>query len=152
MFPTGWSSISRMTMEVGTGHTTLRRLTPKRLDRSTSRANDRWVRVDFVAREDGGREVPALNSYRPLYRILPDYLTSTMHFFLDTTEVAPGATAEALVKFLAPDEYPASLSVGQVVEVCEGARRVVGHATILQVLNPILECDKPLQSTTDSRG
>jgi hypothetical protein len=79
-----------------------------------------------------------ISGYRPTYRIRDDYSTSTHHEFLGCDSVSTGEIARAEVWFLSPEAYPKSLWIDRCVEVTEGVR-VVGSATILQILNRTLE-------------
>ena len=80
----------------------------------------------------------------PHYPILPEYLTSTLHRFLDTERVHTGEQARAEVWFVSLEAYPHTLWEGRVVEVAE-ASSIIGAATILKVSNPLLlkPADKP---------
>ena len=93
--------------------------------------------VTFLPTESGGRQGPARSGYRPVHAVLPDYLTSGEHRYLDREWVGPGETARAYIKFIAPEHYPRSLWPGKVISVQEGAR-VIGRAEIVRVLNPEL--------------
>jgi elongation factor Tu len=90
--------------------------------------------VTFLPTSQGGRKGPALSGYRPVHAVLPGYLTSGQQQYLDTDQVAPGESARAHIKFIAPEDYPHSLWPGKVINVQEGGR-VVGHAEITQVFN-----------------
>jgi hypothetical protein len=61
-----------------------------------------------------------------------------VHEYIGCSTLNPGETAEATISFLEPFAYLRSISKGDVIEISEGPR-VVGHATILAVLNPVLE-------------
>ena len=70
--------------------------------------------------------------------MLPEYLTTGHHEYKQKDMVLPGESAETDIWFLTPEAYPQSLVAGQVIKVQEGSR-LVGHAKILKVLNPILQ-------------
>lgn len=44
----------------------------------------------------------------------------------------------ARITFMAPEEYPNSLSVGQVLEISEGGH-LVGHAHVTRIINKRME-------------
>ena len=67
-----------------------------------------------------------------------DYQTSGVHNYVGRSTLDPGETAEATISFLEPLAYLRSVTKGDIIEMSEGCR-VVGHATILAVLNPVLE-------------
>lgn len=87
---------------------------------------------------EGGRSTAAASGYRPQHRILHDYWTSGTQNYSNVRALAPGGTAIGTIAFLTPEAYPHCLDVHDILEVSEGAR-VVGHARILRVLNPVLQ-------------
>ena len=94
--------------------------------------------VTLLSAEAGGRGIPAHTGYRPHHRLLAEYQTSGVHDYLDRSSVNPGETAQATISFITPEAYLRCVNKGDVIEISEGAR-VVGHATILEVLNPVLQ-------------
>ena len=67
-----------------------------------------------------------------------DYLTTGIHHYYDTDSVAPNGSAVGTITFLAHEQYPYSLSTGKIISVQEGSR-VVGYATVLRILNPLID-------------
>jgi translation elongation factor EF-Tu-like GTPase len=94
--------------------------------------------VTLLPADAGGRAAPAYSGYRSHHRLLGDYETSGVHDYVGRQALNPGETAETAISFLEPLAYLRSISKGDVIEISEGAR-VVGHATILAVLNPVLQ-------------
>ena len=86
----------------------------------------------------GGRKTPALTGYRPQHRVLPEYFTTGVHDYLGAPAVSPGGSVLGTITFITPEAYPHSLNVGDIIEISEGSR-VVGHARILRILNPLLQ-------------
>lgn len=78
-----------------------------------------------------------LTGYRPQYVIMPGYNTSVMHRFVDAEIVSGGDRVKAEVWFVSPEAYPHTLWEGRKIDIAEGAE-VVGSATILRVINPLL--------------
>lgn len=78
------------------------------------------------------------SGYRPQHRLLGDYQTSGVHDYVGCSTLNPGESAEATISFLEPFAYLRSVTKGDIIEISEGSR-VVGHATIVAVLNPVLE-------------
>jgi elongation factor Tu len=74
--------------------------------------------------------------------IKPDYLTCGLHLYLDCEWLQPGQSATTLIKFIAPEDYPHSVWQGKIIPVQEGAK-VVGHAKVVRVLNPLLLGEAP---------
>ena len=101
------------------------------------RPPDAKVLFELTSLGCDGKAKRVLSGYRPIYEICPDYWTSTHHEFIDCDGISTGYSARAHVWFISPDVYPHTLWVGRVLEVAEGSR-VVGTATILDVLNPVL--------------
>ena len=98
---------------------------------------DRSPDAEVTFRFNGTRRTPVRDGYRPAHRIREDYLTTGLHHYFETVEVAPDGQARGTVTFLTPEAYPNTLWVGKVLEICEG-ERIVGHATVEKVLNPVL--------------
>jgi len=94
--------------------------------------------VTLLSADAGGRGVPVHSGYRPHHRLLGEHQTSGVHDYVGRSTLDPGETAEATISFLKPLAYLRSVTKGDVIEISEGSR-VVGHATILAVLNPALE-------------
>lgn len=94
--------------------------------------------VEVAFRFNGTRKTGVRDGYRPAHRVREDYLTSGLHRYFDVEEVAPDGTARGNITFLTPEQYPQTMWVGRVIDICEG-ERVVGTATVERILNPILE-------------
>lgn len=90
----------------------------------------------------GTRKHPAADGYRPHHLMTGDYLTTGVHHYYDVKTVPPNGTAKGTITFISPEDYPKSLWVGKKINIQEG-EHIVGYATILKVINPILlgECD-----------
>ena len=86
---------------------------------------------------NGTRRCAVRDGYRPAHRIREDYLTTGVHRYFDTDEVAPDGTARGTITFITPEAYPASVWVGKILDIQEGGR-VVGTATVEKILNPVL--------------
>lgn len=94
--------------------------------------------VTLLPAEAGGRTAKTYSGYRPHHRLLGVYQTSGVHEYVGRDALSPGETAETAISFLEPLAYLRSITKGDVIEISEGSR-VVGHATILAVLNPVLQ-------------
>ena len=93
--------------------------------------------VTFLSTGEGGRAKPTFSGYRPVHGILPNYLTSGEHQYIDRTTVFPGESARTHITFITPEAYPHSLWPGKVITVQEGSR-IIGQAEIVDVINPDL--------------
>lgn len=93
--------------------------------------------VSLLPTASGGRSSPAISGYRPVHLVKDDLLTSGVHEYQGVDRVRPGDSASATITFLAPEEYPGCLWEGRVLSLQEG-NRVVGYATVTNILNPIL--------------
>lgn len=80
---------------------------------------------------------PAVDGYRPAHLITENYLTTGVHHYYQMDEVLPNGVAKGTITFLSPEAYPHCLWVGKRINIQEGAR-VVGHATITKIFNPLL--------------
>ena len=94
--------------------------------------------VTFIPTVEGGRHSPAFSGYRPNHLVLPDYLTTGHHEYKEKERVMPGESAETEIWFITPEAYPNCMFEGREIRVQEGSR-LVGHARVLKVLNPILQ-------------
>jgi elongation factor Tu len=86
---------------------------------------------------NGGRKNPVSCGYRPDHLIKDDYLTCGIHDYDDVKSVLPDGQAYGTICFITPEVYPACLWPGKRINIQEGAR-IVGYATVIEVLNPIL--------------
>ena len=78
------------------------------------------------------------DGYRPAHLIKEDYLTTGIHHYYEVDFVNPGGTAKGTITFITPEAYPHCLWIGKKINIQEGAR-VVGHATIIDIYNPLLK-------------
>jgi len=101
-----------------------------------SNNSDVEVEFDFV----GVRKRPASNGYRPAHMLKDDYLTTGMHYYYDTGEIAGNGKAIGSIKFVTPEAYPNCLWVGKKISIQEGIK-IIGYATIIKIFNPILVDD-----------
>lgn len=109
---------------------------------------DAEIRLQLRATVAGGRKGPIRSGYRPAHRVRPDCLTSGIIDLAGREWLSPGEESLAFVTFVSPEHYPGSLRAGQVLDVQEGSQ-VVGQATIVRVLNPMLlaPADNPSDPT-----
>ncbi|MEM9536304.1 MAG: hypothetical protein AAF268_08565 [Cyanobacteria bacterium P01_A01_bin.3] len=94
--------------------------------------------VTLLPTSEGGKKTSVRSGYRPDHRIREDYLTCGIHRYIDKERVNPGQTVRTEISFIDPKAYPHCLWVGKIVTIQEGVR-IVGHADILAVYNPILK-------------
>lgn len=93
--------------------------------------------VEVIFEFNRTRINPAVDGYRPAHLITENYLTTGVHHYYQMDEVLPNGVAKGTITFLSPEAYPYCLWVGKRINIQEGAR-VVGHATITKIFNPIL--------------
>jgi len=93
------------------------------------------VRVFFEF--NGERKCPVWSGYRPAHLVKDDYLTSGVHEYYNVESVASNGQAYGTIRFITPEAYPSCLWPGKRINIQEGSR-IVGYATIIEVLNPIL--------------
>jgi hypothetical protein len=101
------------------------------------RAADIEVVLELTPLSGGGVCRTVFSNYSPQYAVLDDYQTSARHQFLDGKAASTGRPARALVWLLTPEVYPSCLWVGRGLNVLEGSR-IVGRATVVRILNPVL--------------
>ena len=89
---------------------------------------------------NGARNTPVKNGYRPAHLINNRYLTTGVHQYFGVQTVAPNGTAYGTITFISPQAYPHCLWVGKKINIQEGSK-IVGYATVLKILNPILLLD-----------
>ena len=90
---------------------------------------------------NGTRKHPVYNGYRPSHLILDNYLTTGIHHYYGVDSVPPNGNAKGTISFITPEVYPHCLWIGKIINIQEG-ERVVGYATIVNILNPLLESPK----------
>lgn len=94
--------------------------------------------VIAIIQFNGIRKGNAKSGYRPGHLVNNDYITTGVHYYFDLDEVPPNSTAKGTITFLTPELYPNCLWIGKQLQIFEG-KNIVGYATILKILNPILE-------------
>lgn len=94
--------------------------------------------VEVLFEFNGVRQSPAKDGYRPAHLVMHEYLASGIHHYYDVDQISPDGSAKGTISFLTPEAYPESMWVGKKLPIQEG-ERVVGYATVLKVLNPILK-------------
>lgn len=92
------------------------------------------VRFQF----NGTRKTPAKDGYFPAHFIREGCIIGGVHHYFGVDFVAPDGCAEGTITFIMPESIPHSLHVGMELPIMEGAR-VMGLATILKILNPLLQ-------------
>lgn len=97
--------------------------------------------VEVLFEFNGTKRHPAADGYRPCHLVTEDYLTTGVHHYYGTDTVPPDGTAKGTITFITPEAYPHCLWVGKKINIQEGTR-IVGHATVLKVLNPLLLSEK----------
>ena len=91
---------------------------------------------------NGARERGFSDRYRPIHKLKTasgDYLTTGIHRYFGKEEIPSNGTVEGTITFISPEEYPNCLGVGEKIEIHDGPRRVVGTATVLEIMNKELE-------------
>ena len=110
------------------------------MDKLDRNENPNWDPDALVEVTFTGRDTEVINGYRPSYRILDDYLTSTHHWFIESGKALPSEPTRAFVKFITPEAYPKSISPRMILDVTEGSR-VVGKSEVIEVYNETLRKD-----------
>lgn len=93
--------------------------------------------LEVIFAFNGTRKKPMYDGYRPAHKLMEDCLTTGTHHYYDTECVYPNGNARGTISFICPEHYPACCWVGKRISIQEGGR-VIGFATIVKVLNPIL--------------
>ena len=91
------------------------------------------VVLELMDTMDGGRRHGVESGYRPHWK-LGDYLTSGTITLISSKTLLPGHKAECLVKFISPEHYPKSVSVGDSISEQEGGM-IIGKAMIMLIFN-----------------
>ena len=73
-----------------------------------------------------------------LYLIDNGYLANGFHQYYDKVELPNSTEAYGTITFTEPEAHPHCLWVGKTINIQKG-NRLVGHATVKQIFNPILE-------------
>jgi elongation factor Tu len=84
----------------------------------------------------GDRKKNIYEGYRPAHMIQEGYLTTGVHSYYNIEDSA--GEIKGTITFISPEDYPNCLWIGKKIEMYEGSK-LVGYATILQILNPILQ-------------
>ena len=101
-------------------------------------SKERQPDVEVIFEFNGVRKSFVKSGYRPGHLVTDDYVTTGVHCYYGTDMVEANGKATGTITFLTPEFYPNCLWEGKKIKILEGAR-IVGHATILEVFNPILK-------------
>lgn len=93
--------------------------------------------IQVIFEFNGARRSPARDGYRPHCLVMEGVQTTGEHHYEDMEWVAPDGAARGTITFISPEAYPHCLWPGKVLPILEGSR-VVGQATVIAVLNPLL--------------
>ena len=93
--------------------------------------------VEAVFEFNGTRKNPIYDGYRPSHLVVENYLTSGVHHYYDVPFVPSDGMTRGTITFISPESYPHCLWIGKKINIQEG-ERIVGHATITNIFNPIL--------------
>ncbi len=87
---------------------------------------------------NGSRKGFVCSGYRPGHLIKENYITTGIHNYNNKILVEPDGKAIGTITFISPECYPHCLCEGDKIAIIDGTK-TVGHAIILEVLNPILK-------------
>ncbi|MDR0913854.1 MAG: hypothetical protein LBM65_01620 [Oscillospiraceae bacterium] len=93
--------------------------------------------IEVIFEFNGTRTNPALDGYRPSHLVNDKYLTTGIHHYYYVDEVPPDGKAKGTITFITPEAYPSCLWIGKKIYIQEGYK-IVGYATVIKILNPIL--------------
>ena len=96
--------------------------------------------VEVIFEFNGTRKTPVKDGYRPSHLVLDDYLSTGIHHYYDVSTVESNGKAKGTITFISPDAYPYSMWIGKRIRIQEG-ERIVGYATVTNILNPLLSVD-----------
>lgn len=96
------------------------------------------LKADVVAQFEfiGFRKNNIYEGYRPSHLILDNCLTTGKHNYYNIKGNDNGKI-KGTITFISPEDYPYSLWIGKIIKMYEG-KSLVGFATIIEILNPIL--------------
>lgn len=101
-------------------------------------SKDRQPDVEVIFQFNGVRKNYVKSGYRPGHLVTDDYVTTGVHYYYGTDIVESNGNATGTITFLTPELYPHCMWNGKKILILEGAR-IVGYATVLKVLNPVLK-------------
>ncbi|MGY3777123.1 hypothetical protein [Isobaculum melis] len=100
-------------------------------------SEDIEAKIRFLTTTEGGRKTPVRSGYRPDHLVKENYLTCGRHTY-PKEWVELGTTILGTIKFIDPESYPNSLSIGQKLSFQEG-NKIVGYAEITRIYNKLLK-------------
>ena len=106
----------------------------------TGRFCDDPADIEVIFQFNNQRHFPTQNGYRPMHLVLPDCLTTGVHYYYDVPYAIPNEKVRGTITFIQPDAYPKTMYIGKTIPIQEG-NRVVGYATVRKILNPILQAE-----------
>ena len=107
--------------------------------------------VEAIFEFVGYRKNNLYEGYRPAHLIYEDCLTTGVHSYYKLENNTKGEL-KGTITFVSPEDYPACLWIGKQITMYEG-KNVVGHATITNIFNPILNLNSaPAGILSNVRG
>jgi len=91
------------------------------------------VEIEFLRKEQGGRETPACTGYRSQF-FYNGNDWDAVHEYIGTETVTPGERVKAYVAFLSPQEHEGNVYPSMPFLIREG-NRVVGFGTVLNIID-----------------
>lgn len=92
------------------------------------------AKIRFLTTNEGGRKSNIPNGYRADHLIKKNYLTTGRHMYYNNEWALLGIPLLGTIKFIDPDSYPYTLSIGQLLPIQEGPK-IVGYAKITNIFN-----------------
>jgi hypothetical protein len=91
------------------------------------------VAMTFLRTEEGGRKSPVFSGYRPQFHHQGE-VGDASHTYIGVTQVNPGYTVTAQLKFYCPQNHVGKIAVGMEFEIREG-KRTVATGRVTKVLH-----------------
>lgn len=108
---------------------------------------EREADVEVLFEFNGTKTFPVCDGYRPHHVITDGIQTTGVHHYENAQTVPADGTAKGTITFITPEAYPHCLWEGKKINIQEGSL-IVGRATILKVLNPLLLDESKAQTQT----
>ena len=103
------------------------------------------VEIEYLDKEHGGREKPALSGYRPQF-FYNGQDWDAAHEYIGSEKAIPGEKIKAYLTFLSPQEHNGKLYPSMPFLIREG-NRTVGFGVVLEIID-LAKSAKRLSQTT----
>lgn len=107
---------------------------------SCQKSDTKFPDVEVFFEFNGLREKHIYDGFRPVHLLSDQIYTSGVHHYFGTESIPSNGSVRGTITFITPEAYAHCLSIGSVIPIYD-LPNIIGHATVIQIFNPILASD-----------